>query len=46
MPPGCATIDGPLGRHPQTRIHTGLNCSYEPDPADDLDGVLDQRHGT
>ena len=38
-----ATIDGPLGRHLQTRIHTDLNCSYEPDPADDLDWVLDQR---
>jgi hypothetical protein len=36
-----ATIDGPLGRHLQTRIHTGLNCSYEPDPADNLDWVLD-----
>jgi hypothetical protein len=36
-----ATIDGPLGRHLQTRIHTGLNCSYEPDPGDDLDWVLD-----
>jgi hypothetical protein len=38
-----ATIDGPLGRHLQTRIHTGLNCSYEPDPADDLDWDLDGR---
>ncbi len=38
-----ATIDGPLGRHLQTRIHTGLNCSYEPDPADGLDWVLDGR---
>jgi len=38
-----ATIDGPLGRHLQTRIHTGLNCSYEPDPEDDLDWVLDGR---
>jgi hypothetical protein len=38
-----ATIDGPLGRHLETRIHTGLNCSYEPDPADDLDWVLDGR---
>lgn len=36
-----AAIDGPLGRHLQTRIHTGLNCSYEPDPADDLEWVLD-----
>ena len=38
-----ATIDGPLGRHLQTRIHTGLNCSYEPDPGDGLDWVLDGR---
>ena len=38
-----ATIDGPLGRHLRSRIHTGLNCSYEPDPADDLDWVLDGR---
>lgn len=36
-------IDGPLGRHLQTRIHTGLNCRYEPDPADGLDWVLDGR---
>ena len=32
-----------LGRHLQTRIHTGLNCSYEPDPGDGLDWVLDGR---
>ena len=38
-----ATIDGPLGRHLQTRIHTGLNCSYEPDSVDGLDWVLDGR---
>jgi hypothetical protein len=38
-----ATVDGPLGRHLQTRIHTGLNCSYKPDPADGLDWVLDGR---
>ena len=38
-----ATIDAPLGRHLQTRIHTGLDCSYEPEPADDLDWVLDGR---
>jgi hypothetical protein len=38
-----STIDQPLGRHLQTRIHTGLNCSYEPDPADGLDWVLDGR---
>ncbi len=38
-----ATIDGPLGRHLRARIHTGLSCSYEPDPADDLEWVLDGR---
>ncbi|MGO9218159.1 MAG: hypothetical protein ACLP5E_10395 [Streptosporangiaceae bacterium] len=38
-----AAVDGPLGRHLQTRIHTGLHCSYEPDPADDLDWILDGR---
>lgn len=38
-----ATVDGPLGRHLQTRIHTGLSCSYEPDPGDDLDWVLDRQ---
>jgi tetratricopeptide (TPR) repeat protein len=36
-----ATVDAPLARHLQTGIHTGLNCSYEPDPADHLDWVLD-----
>ena len=36
-----ATVDAPLARHLQTGIHTGLNCSYEPDPADNLDWVLD-----
>ena len=38
-----AAIDGPLGRHLRARIHTGLSCSYEPDPADDLEWVLDGR---
>ena len=27
-----ATIDEPLARHLRTTIHTGLTCSYEPDP--------------
>ena len=36
-----ATVDEPLARHLRTGIHTGLNCSYEPDPADSLDWVLD-----
>ena len=38
-----ATVDQPLARHLQTGIHTGLNCSYEPDPANGLDWVLDGR---
>ena len=36
-----AAVDQPLARHLQAGIHTGLNCSYEPDPADSLDWVLD-----
>ena len=32
-----ATIDAPLGRHLQARVHAGLNCSYEPDLAVGLD---------
>ena len=36
-----ATVDQPLARHLRAGIHTGLNCSYEPDPADSLDWVLD-----
>ncbi len=36
-----ATVDQALARHLRTGIHTGLNCSYEPDPADNLDWVLD-----
>jgi hypothetical protein len=36
-----ATIDEPLARHLQTCIHTGLSCSYEPDPADNRDWILD-----
>lgn len=35
------TIDEPLARHLQARIHTGLTCTYEPDPADNLDWILD-----
>ena len=36
-----ATVDQPLARHLRAGIHTGLNGSYEPDPADSLDWVLD-----
>ena len=36
-----ATVDEPLARHLQAGIHTGLNCSYQPDPAGNLDWVLD-----
>jgi tetratricopeptide (TPR) repeat protein len=35
-----ATVDAPLARHLQTCIHTGLNCSYQPDPGDNLDWIL------
>jgi hypothetical protein len=36
-----ATVDEPLARHLHASIHTGLNCSYEPHPTDNLDWVLD-----
>jgi hypothetical protein len=36
-----ATVDEHLTRHLRARIHTGLNCSYDPDPADSPDWVLD-----
>jgi tetratricopeptide (TPR) repeat protein len=36
-----AVLDEPLARHLRTGIHTGLSCSYEPGPADDVDWVLD-----
>jgi hypothetical protein len=34
------TVDAPLARHLQTSIHTGLNCSYQPEPGDNLDWIL------
>ena len=37
----AALVLGPLARHVQTGIRTGLTCSYEPDPADNLDWILD-----
>ncbi len=36
-----ATIDEPLARHLRTSIHTGLTCSYDPEPANQLVWVLD-----
>jgi hypothetical protein len=36
-----AAVDEPLARHLQACIHTGLNCSYEPDPGDNPDWILD-----
>ena len=36
-----ATVDQSLARHLRAGIHSGLNCGYEPDPADSLDWILD-----
>ncbi len=36
-----ATVDEPLARHLRTGIRTGLHCSYQPDPADNLGWILD-----
>jgi hypothetical protein len=36
-----ATVDGPLGRHLRATIRTGLQCSYQPDPDDKQDWILD-----
>ncbi len=36
-----ATIDEPLARHLRTSIHTGLTCSYDPEPTNLLVWVLD-----
>jgi hypothetical protein len=36
-----ATVDEPLARHLRARISTGLNCTYQPGPADNLDWILD-----
>ena len=38
-----ATVDAPLGRHLRTTIRTGLQCSYQPEPDDTRDWILDQR---
>jgi hypothetical protein len=36
-----AAVDEPLARHLSVRVRTGLTCSYEPDPADSRDWILD-----
>ena len=38
-----ATVHAPLGRHLRATIRTGLQCSYQPDPDDERDWILDQR---
>jgi tetratricopeptide (TPR) repeat protein len=38
-----ATVDAPLGRHLRATIRTGVQCSYQPDPDDTPDWILDQR---
>jgi hypothetical protein len=35
------SVDGPLGRHLQTAIRTGLTCTYHPDPDSKPDWILD-----
>jgi hypothetical protein len=36
-----ATVDEDLARHLRARVRTGLSCSYEPEPADLPEWVLD-----
>ena len=36
-----ATIDESLADHLQTRIHTGISCSYDPTSQDELTWLLD-----
>jgi hypothetical protein len=36
-----AAVGEPPARHLQTCIHTGLTCSYEPDPRDNRDRIRD-----
>jgi len=36
-----ATVDDLLASHLQARIHTGLSCSYDPAPDDDLSWLLE-----
>ena len=36
-----ATVDAPLGRHLRATIRTGLHCSYQPDPDDKQNWILD-----
>jgi hypothetical protein len=37
-----ATVDPALGKHLQASIRTGLSCSYEPDPDNPVDWILDE----
>jgi hypothetical protein len=37
-----ATVDPALGKHLHATIRTGLSCSYEPDPDDLVDWILDE----
>lgn len=36
-----ASVDGPLGRHLRTATRTGLTCTYQPDPDNKPDWILD-----
>ena len=36
-----AAVDEQLGRHLRTAVHTGIECSYQPSPGDELDWILD-----
>jgi hypothetical protein len=36
-----ATVDEDVARHLRARVRTGLSCSYEPEPADLPEWVLD-----
>ena len=38
-----ASVDESVGRHLQAHIRTGLSCSYDPGPDDDLTWLLDPR---
>jgi hypothetical protein len=35
------TVHAPLGRHLRTAIRTGLTCTYQPDPNNQSDWILD-----
>ena len=36
-----AAVDEPLARHLKACLHTGMTCSYDPDPEHPVDWVLD-----